>query len=123
MSVSPLFYVRRLSSKQNYIVLDFIREINGYALLCKPYPKTGSGINRDPNEEEIHKQIKNTLVSEEILGVDECEFVSLNRFLNYSLISKKMMHRGITCNDLRKINIPQEHIDLITAFMEVRRNS
>jgi hypothetical protein len=123
MNVSPLFHVRQKSSKRNYIVLDFTREINGYSLVCKPYPKIGSGVNQEFTDDDIHEQAKNVSIPEEILSGSECDFFPFNQFLNYSLISKMIMRRGITCNDLKAVNLPQEHLDLIKAFMEIKRNS
>jgi hypothetical protein len=122
MNVTPLFHVRERSSRQNYIVLDFTREMQGYSLVCKPYPKIGSGVNREFTADDIHKQAGNSSVPEKALSGSECEFVPFDQFLNYSLIAKMMMQRGITYNDLKEVNLAEEHLDLIRAFMEIKRN-
>jgi hypothetical protein len=118
---NPLFHVKQKSSQRQYIVLEFLRVTESYLLICKPCPKTGTGAQNALIEDDIYNQAKNPSIPEEVLTANECEFSLFSQFLNYSIIARKMMHRGVTCNDLKAVNFPQEHLDLIKAFTEARR--
>jgi hypothetical protein len=119
----PLFHIVRKSSNQHYIALDFVKGRETYLLLCKPLPEKGTGANGELIEDDIRRQAEDSSVQEEVLTANECEFSLFSQFLNYSIISRKMMNRGITCKDLSQINFPQEHLDLIKGFMEPKRNT
>lgn len=112
----PLFFVRYKSTGKLLLVIDFVKGMETYLLVCKPYPCPAD--TKRVSQKEMNEYCKEYLFEDEVFAPIECTFLGILEYLDHREIARIIDERRITIEDLRIIDFPEQDLKLINIFLD-----
>jgi hypothetical protein len=116
----PLFMVKDIYTKRQYIVTDFVRAREALLLVCRPYPII-KGHKHEFTNEEIIAHCLDPRVKKELLNAYECTFLSYYDKSSFERIAKLMEVYDLDEDHLLIIGMAEKDIRKISKFLEERK--
>jgi hypothetical protein len=116
----PLFMVKDIYTKRQYIVTDFMKAKDALLLVCRPYPIT-KGRKQEFTNEEIIAHCLDPMVKKELLNAYECKFLSYYDKSSFERIAKLMEVYDLDEDYLLIIGMAEKDIRKISKFLKERK--
>jgi hypothetical protein len=113
----PLFMVKDIYTKRQYIVTDFVRAKEALLLVCRPYPEV-RGRKHEFTNEEIIAHCLDPMIKKELLNAYECTFLSYYDESSYERIAKLMDLYDLDGDHLLIIGMCEKDIRKIAKFLK-----